>query len=228
MRVLRLAHPVQVPLGVARHHAHGVEVLRRGVFVVGDHQAFDAAARGAVGAVDGEEVHAVMVVADLARLIGAAVAGVGLEGGRAGEQRIAPAVEHGVLVALGHHDGVGRAHGHGLEVQVDRLGLLRRGLARRRGLGGRIIIVIAATGGQARAHEADRAGAQTGLQEAAARQHAAHHVVEMGAVDALDGMSSRSGVLISVPVMCHSCDRRHLGAACEHHRSGTLPGMTAN
>ena len=41
------------------------------------------------------------------------------------------------------------------------------------------IVVIAATGRQARAHEADRAGAQPGLEKAPTRHRAAHHFVEM-------------------------------------------------
>ena len=124
---------VRLPLAIDAHQLHqgdpvgrlclgdgaGIEhlaAIRKQVFVVGVFVVDGE--QGAIRA-QGEEAHAVVVVAKLARL-GLGVIALG-EGGGIGEQGIPPGDQHLGLVAGRHHYGVGHRGGHGLEAQ-QRLG----------------------------------------------------------------------------------------------------------
>ncbi|MNQ70296.1 hypothetical protein D3C85_849290 [compost metagenome] len=124
---------VRLPLAIDAHQLHqrnpvgrlglgdgaGIErlaAIRKQVFVVGVF-----VVDGEQGAIrpQGEEAHAVVVVAKLARL-GLGVIALG-EGGGIGEQGIPPGDQHLGLVAGRHHYGVGHRGGHRLEAE-QRLG----------------------------------------------------------------------------------------------------------
>ena len=96
----------------------GVQQRRVDVLVVEHQQAVVGAAPATVTAVDGEEVHAVMVHADLFGLVLGAVAGVLEEGREASADRRAPGHEDAGAVAGRHRDAVGAAHRHGVEGQA--------------------------------------------------------------------------------------------------------------
>ena len=109
MRRLRLAHL----LGIPGLHAVGVQQAVVGVLVVHDQQAMRAAA------VDRVVMHAVVVHAHLHRLVGGAVAGVGLPRRHVSghTDRLAPGREGHGLVAFGHDHRVLVGAGDALETE---------------------------------------------------------------------------------------------------------------
>ena len=132
--VLRGPHHIPVAIGLTGHldhrqamrgyrlgrlfsapglHAVGVQQAIVGVFVVHDQHT-------AAAAIDREIPHAVMVHADLCRLLCGSVAGIGLESRHvAGDtDRIAPLADHLRLVAFRDDDGVGGADRHGFETEL--------------------------------------------------------------------------------------------------------------
>ncbi|MNQ75278.1 hypothetical protein D3C85_900650 [compost metagenome] len=125
---------------LAVHQRRAIGVQQRGVdvLVVEHQQAVVRTLARAAAAIDGEEVHAVMVHADLFGLVLGAVAGVIEEGRVAPGDRGAPGNEGGGLVARRHGDGVGAAGGNGIEGQARAglegealgLGFGRQGFAR--------------------------------------------------------------------------------------------------
>ncbi|MNZ68294.1 hypothetical protein D3C78_865580 [compost metagenome] len=127
---------------LAVHHCRAIGVQQRGidVFVV-EHQQAVVRTLARTAGVDGEEMHAVMVHADLLRLVLGTVAGVVGVGRVAPRDGRAPGNEGGGLVARRYRDGIGAAGGDGLEGQaragleealdlrVGRQGLSRNGCA---------------------------------------------------------------------------------------------------
>jgi hypothetical protein len=161
MRGLRLARHLQrerrEPVGRAGGGGDGVEILGVDVLVVHDQQAFVAAvAERVAGRIEGEEAHAVVVVADLLLLVGGAVAGVGLPGRCRRGERLAPGQEGARQVACRDGDRVGGGRGDAAEADH----ALGRGLCRRCGLG---VVVAAAAGGAGQ--EGQGGGAQAAQQE---------------------------------------------------------------
>ena len=175
VRVLRLQHLVGGPRG---HEVGAEQVLVVAVLVVHHQQAFLARL-----AVNREEVHAVVVVADLARLFGAGVGAVRLPHRRVGEQGIAPGREGLRAVAFGNDDGV--AAGGGDRREAD----LRRGARTVVAIAGAHVLVRLGRGlgGERRREEGGGAEAEAALQEAAARHHAVHDALEVLVVGKVAG-----------------------------------------
>ncbi|CRQ89851.1 hypothetical protein PAERUG_E15_London_28_01_14_07397 [Pseudomonas aeruginosa] len=107
-------------LAIDHGRAIGVQQRRVDVFMVEHQQAMvaDVSAAEAELRVDREEVHAVVVHADLFGLVLGAVAGVVEEARITAADRGAPGYEGRRLVAGGHPDGIGTAAGDGFEGQA--------------------------------------------------------------------------------------------------------------
>lgn len=104
-------------LAIDHGRAIGVQQRRVDVFMVEHQQAMvaDVSAAEAELRVDREEVHAVVVHADLFGLVLGAVAGVVEEARITAADRGTPGYEGRRLVAGGHPDGIGAAAGEGFE-----------------------------------------------------------------------------------------------------------------
>ena len=158
--------------------AIGVQQRRVDVLVVEYQQAVVALVTAAALTVDGEEVHAVMVHADLVSLIGGTVAGVVEECREAATNRRAPGDEGGGFVAGWHGDGIGTGNRHRIERQAlaaflqtfqQLLELVFERVVR--GLG------TAGHGDAEKAHDAERSAAGDHL---AAAQAGFDQVIDMG------------------------------------------------
>ena len=159
---------VALAIGVIDDRAHvdfhalvlfGVQEARLDIFVI-EHQ------KAVLGrAVDREEVHAVMVLADLFGLFSAAVCG--RKGGHVAGDRLAPGAKHLHIVTLGHGHRVLEAHRNRREAE-QRCG---RGRLRERALGRQRV-----------AEQSGRDGGQTAHQEVPALQVRIHHLVEVAVV----------------------------------------------
>ena len=94
-----------------RHAAMRIQVAIVGVFVVDRHQ------RAVLVVREGEQAHAVIVVAELHFLCGSGAVTARIEGRAVLVQRLAPTDQHRRLVALGQADGVGGRRRNALETE---------------------------------------------------------------------------------------------------------------
>ncbi len=167
-----VAHPIGVVDDVARAdrlalvaRLLGMQEARLDVFVI---EADDAVLGGAV---DREEVDAVVVLADLVLLLGTGV-GTGAERRHVARDGLAHRTQDLKAVALGHDDGVLEADRHGLEAEECAL----RGRLRQRRLAGE--------GG---AEQAGGDGGEAADEETPALHAAVDHLVEIGIVRSIAG-----------------------------------------